>query len=96
MRWLNFGRLGVLLCMLLSAPIHASATELNDPLEPINRFFTVFNQDVLDRFILKPVAHTYKAIVPRELRAGVANVMVTLKNLAMQLIIYLWVNGSKA
>ena len=53
--------------------------DVYDPIEPVNRFFTRFNQDILDRFILKPVAHTYKAIVPRELRTGVANVVNNIK-----------------
>lgn len=79
----NVGKLWLLSCILLCSPIQAttqdSDAEVNDPIEPVNRFFMAFNQDVLDRFILKPVSHTYKAIVPRELRFGVANVINNLK-----------------
>jgi phospholipid-binding lipoprotein MlaA len=43
-----------------------------DPLEPLNREVTRFN-DGLDRAILKPVATTYKESVPLLLRNGVTN-----------------------
>jgi phospholipid-binding lipoprotein MlaA len=43
-----------------------------DPWEPLNRNLYVIN-DVSDRYLLKPVAKGYKAIVPDVLRQGVTN-----------------------
>lgn len=43
-----------------------------DPLEPMNRKIFAFNEAV-DRAVLKPVATTYRDVVPRPVRTGVSN-----------------------
>lgn len=43
-----------------------------DPLEPINRKIYAFN-DVADRYVVRPVAQGYNAVLPPQLRAGVGN-----------------------
>lgn len=45
-----------------------------DPLERLNRAVFVFN-GVLDHFLIKPVAETYEAVVPKPVRTGVGNVL---------------------
>lgn len=49
-----------------------SEEAIDDPLEPINRFFFHFN-DKLYFWFLKPVATGYKAITPQPARVGVKN-----------------------
>ncbi|MES2879878.1 MAG: VacJ family lipoprotein [Pseudomonadota bacterium] len=44
----------------------------NDPLEPFNRGVYQFN-DAVDKAVLKPVATTYKNVVPNPVRQGVSN-----------------------
>ncbi|MFL6652099.1 MAG: VacJ family lipoprotein [Sulfurifustaceae bacterium] len=44
----------------------------NDPLEPINRAIYTFN-DKLDRYLLKPVAKGYRAVIPGPVRRSVSN-----------------------
>ncbi|WP_395344578.1 VacJ family lipoprotein [Ningiella sp. W23] len=46
---------------------------VSDPLEPINRLMWDFNRDVLDKFILKPVAQGYVYITPQPVRTGLLN-----------------------
>lgn len=48
------------------------SAESNDPLEPFNRAMYTFN-DKLDRYVLKPVAKGYRAVVPSPARTGVSN-----------------------
>lgn len=50
-----------------------SATDSKDPYESFNRPMYKFN-DFLDRFILKPIAELYNAIVPHPLAKGLTNV----------------------
>jgi phospholipid-binding lipoprotein MlaA len=50
----------------------------NDPLEPMNREVFAFNQ-VIDRFIIKPVAKGYVKVVPRAGRDAIFNVLRNLK-----------------
>lgn len=45
---------------------------ISDPLEPVNRAFTTFN-DRLYFWVLKPVATVYKTILPPGVRQGIAN-----------------------
>jgi phospholipid-binding lipoprotein MlaA len=56
---------------LVSLPLHAQPSA-NDPLESFNRGSFAFNL-TLDRFILKPVAKTYRFITPGFVRTGVTN-----------------------
>lgn len=46
--------------------------KIADPIEPVNRLMFGFN-DVLYFWIFKPVAGTYKAVVPQPVRLGVRN-----------------------
>ena len=50
----------------------------NDPFEPFNRAMYTFN-DKLDRYLLKPVARGYRAVVPRPVRRGVSNFFSNLR-----------------
>ena len=45
-----------------------------DPLQPINRVFYKINQPI-DRFVFRPLAMTYKTVVPKPLRDGARNVL---------------------
>jgi phospholipid-binding lipoprotein MlaA len=45
-----------------------------DPLQPFNERMFWFNHDVLDRFLVKPVARGWKAVLPDVARRGVARV----------------------
>lgn len=52
-------------------------TEIEDPLEPLNRFFYDLNQG-LDFLIFKPLAATYRALVPEEARHGIGRFLTNL------------------
>ncbi len=56
----------------------AAYDEANDPLEPVNRALFEFHQ-VLDNFLLKPVAFVYSTLVPEPAREGVRNALLNLK-----------------
>ena len=56
-----------------SAPAPRSLAIKADPLEGLNRGVFAFNE-ALDRALLKPLATTYKAVVPSPVRTGVDNV----------------------
>lgn len=55
-----------------SRPAPEDAYRANDPFEPFNRTMYVFN-DKLDRYLLRPVARGYRAVIPRPARRGVSN-----------------------
>lgn len=57
-----------------ATPIPAEEAEegSNDPFEPFNRAMYTFNEK-FDRYLLKPVAKGYRAVVPRPIRRGVTN-----------------------
>lgn len=57
----------------------ADAAAVNDPLEPVNRALFELHQ-VIDHFLLKPVAFTYTMLVPDPLRTGVRNALNNLKS----------------
>ncbi|QHS10528.1 VacJ family lipoprotein [Sinimarinibacterium sp. NLF-5-8] len=66
-------RLAALLALpLLSACAHNSVYEPQDPLEKINRPIFKFNMTA-DRYILRPVAKGYAAVVPSPARTGIDN-----------------------
>lgn len=48
-------------------------TEEYDPWEPLNTKFFEFNRQ-LDRWILKPIAKGYNAVVPNIVQVGISNV----------------------
>lgn len=50
----------------------AEFKELNDPLEPTNRFFYVV-YDRADTYVLEPIARAYRFVVPAPVRTGVSN-----------------------
>ncbi len=62
--------LGVVAC----APIQDHGTLPNDPYEPLNRQIFAFNE-VVDMLVLKPVAHTYRFIVPEAGRTAISNAL---------------------
>jgi phospholipid-binding lipoprotein MlaA len=68
LRWLSAGLLAALLAGCASGPT-ASA---RDPLEPMNRKISSFNEG-LDAVLLKPVATAYKSVTPSMVRTGVSN-----------------------
>lgn len=62
-----------LFTLMLVIIVSGCATQANkDPLEGVNRGVYKFN-DVADRFLLKPVASTYKTVTPTPVRSGVNN-----------------------
>ena len=67
----------------LSAEEVSDTTEIqhttNDPLEPINRAIFSFNIGV-DKLVLKPIALTYRTIVPSPLRTGIFNFLNNLRS----------------
>ena len=48
-------------------------SQVNDPLEPVNRFVWNFNYDVLDNYIYRPVTESYVDWVPKVGRKAVNN-----------------------
>jgi phospholipid-binding lipoprotein MlaA len=54
------------------APTGADAQSAGDPFEGFNRAMYTFN-DKLDRYVLKPVAKGYRAVLPEVARKGVSN-----------------------
>jgi phospholipid-binding lipoprotein MlaA len=55
------------------------SSELNDPIEPVNRAIFAFN-NVLDIIIVEPVAKIYNAVFPGFVRDGVQNFMRNLRS----------------
>jgi phospholipid-binding lipoprotein MlaA len=66
-------RAGLVVCVLVLAGC-ATGPNANpkDPLEPLNRGVYQFN-DAVDQAVLKPVATTYRDVIPSPVRTGVAN-----------------------
>jgi phospholipid-binding lipoprotein MlaA len=61
----------LLLCFL--QPVYGEEKQRNvDPLEPLNRQLFVLN-DVLDRYLVKPVAQGYQYVTPDIVERGVGN-----------------------
>ncbi len=56
----------------------AAWEELNDPLEPLNRAVFGFNM-TMDKFILRPVAIGYRAVIPRPIRTAARNFLDNLR-----------------
>jgi len=56
---------------------HAQEARQADPLEPFNRSMFAFNEQV-DKYVLSPVAHGYRAVTPKPVRTGVSNVLSNL------------------
>lgn len=58
--------------LLLAGCAHLPPDEPSDPLEPVNRGIYSFNRGA-DRYVLRPVARSYRDYVPVEIRSGVSN-----------------------
>ncbi|WP_298728648.1 VacJ family lipoprotein [uncultured Ferrovibrio sp.] len=52
---------------------------VNDPLEPVNRAMFELHQ-VIDHFLLKPVAFTYQMLVPDPVRTGIRSALINLRS----------------
>lgn len=66
---------------LKSLAVNADATQpdsIKDPLQPINRQVFRFNQ-TMDKYLLLPVAKTYKKVVPQPVRTSVGNFFSNLR-----------------
>ncbi len=71
-KWLTAGLLPLALGLTSAYAAASPPTKENDPFEKMNRGILEFNLDV-DRTILKPVAKSYRTIVPTPVRKGVGN-----------------------
>jgi len=67
----------LLLGGLLAGCAHSPVYEPQDPLEGANRRIHAFN-DKVDRYVAQPVARSYVAAVPTEIRAGIHNFLINL------------------
>ena len=65
------------LAFAVGTAAHA-AKPVADPIEPVNRAVFSFN-NVLDRFLIEPLAKGYRAVVPKVVRTGVQNFMRNLR-----------------
>ena len=70
--------LGGCACPTQNVDDRVSASQAEDPLEPLNRGIFAFNM-ALDKLILKPVAQGYRFVVPEPARRGVGNFFFNLK-----------------
>ncbi len=52
---------------------------VNDPLEPVNRALFEFHQ-VVDHFVLKPVAFVYANLIPQPLQTSIRSALINLKS----------------
>lgn len=85
-QWKSFALVALLAGGLLSgcatAPTDPQARAdfeaVNDPLEPLNRAMFEFHQAV-DALLLKPLAFTYRTLLPEPARTGIRNALVNLK-----------------
>lgn len=62
---------------LLAVALGGCATQAKDPLESLNRGIYKFN-DTIDKAAVKPIAGTYKAVLPAPVRSGVNNFFTNL------------------
>jgi phospholipid-binding lipoprotein MlaA len=56
----------------MSSAAFAQNTDVNDPIEPINRGFFQINE-ILDKVIFKPVSVVWNAVLPKPVRTGIGN-----------------------
>lgn len=79
---IHFHRLPRTMVLLaaLALPGWAAAQSSVDPLEPMNRKLYQANE-VLDKYVVKPVIRTYTKVAPQFVRTGVANVFSNIGDL---------------
>lgn len=65
------------LSLLVVGCASSPKSDPRDPLEPVNRVVWRFN-DGLDKAVLKPVAQTYKDVMPSLVRRGISNFFANL------------------
>ncbi|EPH3099835.1 phospholipid-binding lipoprotein MlaA [Providencia stuartii] len=86
---MKFRMSGVLLAGVLlvgcSSSINPETQERSDPLEGFNRAMFNFNYNVLDPYILRPVAVAWRDYVPMPARNGLTNFFVNLEEPASML-----------
>lgn len=64
---------GIIVSVFLASLLSGCASQANrDPLESINRGVYKFN-DTADKAVIKPIAGTYKALMPSPIRSGINN-----------------------
>ncbi len=66
-------RMRLIPALCLVGLVSGCASQKIDPFEGVNRGFQSFN-DTTDRFLLKPIAIGYSAVLPNPVERGVANV----------------------
>ncbi len=71
-KWLGTGLLTLVLGLVSTCATAASSPDGNDPFENMNRSILEFNLDV-DRALLRPVAKSWRNIMPTPVRRGVGN-----------------------
>ena len=64
--------IGLILALALGACAHRPATDPADPLEGMNRGIFAFNMTA-DKYVLKPVAKSYRWAIPDFARTGIKN-----------------------
>lgn len=64
--------ISLIVCLFMSFSAPLFATNPDDPYEPFNRAMFQFN-DGLDRFILKPIATVYNAVIPKPVAKCMGN-----------------------
>jgi phospholipid-binding lipoprotein MlaA len=73
---------GIIVSIFLTTMLSGCASQANrDPLESINRGVYKFN-DTADKAVIKPIAGTYKALMPSPLRSGIRNFFSNLNTVA--------------
>src|SRR5690554_5276571 len=58
---------------------HSIAADPRDPFEPVNRVSWVLNYDIMDPYLVRPVAHAYGDYVAEPVRDGVQNMVLNLE-----------------
>ncbi|NLJ93145.1 MAG: VacJ family lipoprotein [Aeromonadales bacterium] len=57
----------------------SSADDPRDPFEPVNRVSWVINYDIMDPYLVRPVAHAYGDYVAKPVRDGFQNMVLNLE-----------------
>lgn len=77
----HFKQVPIIFSLLLSSGfVWASTIDNNDPFEKFNRGVFIFNEQA-DRYLLKPIAKTYKFVTPDPIERGVERAFDNLEEL---------------